>query len=166
MPTPSRFPQPTRLLSAIAIALLALGRQAAAQQADAGMARVAVSGSSIKRLASENALPLTTIKGEELLNRGLTTMSDVATSSYIDTNALPSEKPGQPFYNEIAPYILYNLSANDAWNKRLKFSVGVNNLLDADSPLSNQRLSSRVVFAQNIAKPIGRAYNVRANYTF
>jgi iron complex outermembrane receptor protein len=42
----------------------------------------------------------------------------------------------------------------------------VNNLFDTDPPLSNQRLSSRVVFARNIAKPIGRAYTVRADYTF
>jgi iron complex outermembrane receptor protein len=95
-----------------------------------------------------------------------TQLTQSYTSSYIDTNALPSQKPGQPFYNEIEPYILYNLTANYAWNKQLKFTVGVNNLLDVDPPLSNQRLSSRVVFAQNIAKPIGRAYNVRVNYTF
>ncbi|NHZ99524.1 TonB-dependent receptor [Massilia sp. CCM 8734] len=95
-----------------------------------------------------------------------TQLTQSYTSRYIDTNALPSQKPGQPFYNEIEPYILYNLSANYAWNKRLKFTFGVNNLLDVDPPLSNQRLSSRVVFAQNIAKPIGRAYNIRVNYTF
>nr|WP_267876640.1 Plug domain-containing protein [Massilia genomosp. 1] len=44
------------------------------------MTRIDVTGSSIKRLASENALPLTTIKADDLVNRGLTTMSEVATS--------------------------------------------------------------------------------------
>ena len=87
-------------------------------------------------------------------------------SDYVDTNALATQKPGQPFYNEIEPYILYNLTTNYAFSKQLKLTLGINNLLDTDPPLSNQRLSSRVVFAQNIAKPIGRAYNVRLNYTF
>ena len=88
------------------------------------------------------------------------------TSSYEDTNALASQKPGQPFFNEIDPYIIYNLTTNYNFNEHLKLTFGINNLLDVDPPLSNQRLSSRVVFAQNIAKPIGRAYNVKANYTF
>ncbi len=95
-----------------------------------------------------------------------TQLTQSYSSDYVDTNALPSQKPGQPFYNEIEPYILYNLTANYNFSKQLKLTVGVNNLLDVDPPLSNQRLSSRVVFAQNIAKPIGRAYNVRLNYTF
>jgi iron complex outermembrane receptor protein len=94
------------------------------------------------------------------------TLTQSYTSSYEDTNALATQKPGQPFFNEIEPYIIYNLTTNYNVNKNLKLTFGVNNLLDVDPPLSNQRLSSRVVFAQNIAKPIGRAYNVKANYTF
>jgi iron complex outermembrane receptor protein len=87
-------------------------------------------------------------------------------SSYEDTNALATQKPGQPFYNVIEPYRVYNLTTSYKVNGNLKISAGVNNLFDADPPLSNQRLSSRVVFARNIAKPIGRAYTVRADYTF
>ena len=88
------------------------------------------------------------------------------TSSYEDTNALPTQQPGQPFFNVIEPYRVYNLSTTYKFSKQLKFGAGVNNLFDTDPPLSNQRLSSRVVFAQNIAKPIGRAFTVRADYTF
>jgi len=88
------------------------------------------------------------------------------TSHYIDTNALPTQKPGQPFYNVISPYKLYNLSTNYKFNEHLKLSFGINNLFDVDPPLSNQRLSSRVVFAQNVAKPIGRTWVTRAEYTF
>jgi iron complex outermembrane receptor protein len=88
------------------------------------------------------------------------------TSHYIDTNALPSQKPGQPFYNVIAPYKLYNLSTNYKFNEHLKLNLGINNLFDVDPPLSNQRLSSRVVFAQNIAKPIGRTFVGRVEYAF
>jgi iron complex outermembrane receptor protein len=66
----------------------------------------------------------------------------------------------------ISPYKLYNLSTNYKINEHMKVSFGVNNLFDVDPPLSNQRLSSRVVFAQNIAKPIGRTWVTRAEYTF
>ena len=87
-------------------------------------------------------------------------------SNYEDTNALATQKPGQPFFNEIKPYIIYNLTTNYSFNEHLKLTLGVNNVLDTEPPLSNQRLSSRVVFAQNIAKPIGRAWTMKANYTF
>jgi iron complex outermembrane receptor protein len=87
-------------------------------------------------------------------------------SSYEDTNALATQKPGQPFYNVIEPYRIYNLSASYKVSNHFKVGAGVNNLFDTDPPLSNQRLSSRVVFARNIAKPIGRAFTVRADYTF
>lgn len=87
-------------------------------------------------------------------------------STYEDTNALPTQQPGQPFYNVIAPYRVYNLATSYKFSPKFKVGLGVNNLFDHDPPLSNQRLSSRVVFAQNIAKPIGRAFTVRADYTF
>jgi iron complex outermembrane receptor protein len=95
-----------------------------------------------------------------------TQLTQAYSSSYVDTNALPTQKPGQPFYNEIDPYTIYNLMLHYRLSKQTRFSFGVNNLLDVDPPLSNQRLSSRVVFAQNIAKPIGRAYNLRVHHTF
>jgi iron complex outermembrane recepter protein len=99
--------------------------------------------------------------------RGLgATLTQQWTSHYIDTNALPTQQPGQPFYNVISPYKLYNLSTNYKFNEHLRASVGINNLFDVDPPLSNQRLSSRVVFAQNVAKPIGRTWVYRAEYTF
>ena len=88
------------------------------------------------------------------------------TSSYEDTNALPTQQPGQPFFNVIEPYRVYNLATTYKVSNKFKLGAGVNNLFDTDPPLSNQRLSSRVVFAQNIAKPIGRAFTVRADYTF
>src|SRR5437764_4688850 len=70
------FPR-TLALSSITLAVLALSQQAAAQQSDASMQRVEVTGSSIKRLAAEEALPVTTIKAEELEKQGLTTLADV-----------------------------------------------------------------------------------------
>jgi iron complex outermembrane receptor protein len=94
------------------------------------------------------------------------TLTQQFTSHYVDTNALPTQQPGQPFYHVISPYKLYNLSTNYKFSEHLKLTVGVNNLLDVNPPLSNQRLSSRVVFARNVAKPIGRTYVWRAEYTF
>ncbi|QNA89186.1 TonB-dependent receptor [Massilia sp. Dwa41.01b] len=95
-----------------------------------------------------------------------TQLTQQYSSSYEDTNALPTQKPGQPFYNVIEPYSVYNLTASYKVSDKFKIGGGVNNLFDTDPPLSNQRLSSRVVFARNIAKPIGRTFTVRADYTF
>ena len=72
--------KPRLALTAVTRAVLALTNQVQAQQADDNMTRVEVTGSSIKRIATENALPLTTYKAEELEAQGLTTMSEVATS--------------------------------------------------------------------------------------
>ena len=95
-----------------------------------------------------------------------TTLTQSYTSHYVDTNALPTQQPGQPFYNVIDSYTLYNLTVNYTGIKGLTITAGINNLLDTDPPLSNQRLSSKVVFAQNVSKPIGRAFSLRAGYTF
>ena len=75
------FPRPL-VLTTIAVAVLTLAQHAAAQQADpqeaaASVQRVEVTGSSIKRLAAEEALPVTTIKADELVKEGLTTLADV-----------------------------------------------------------------------------------------
>ena len=70
--------QPRLLLTSIALAVLTLMNQASAQDAgDSNVTRVEVTGSSIKRLASEEALPVTTIKAEEFVARGITTLADV-----------------------------------------------------------------------------------------
>ncbi|WP_077037565.1 TonB-dependent siderophore receptor [Pelomonas sp. KK5] len=67
------------LLSAVTLAVLSLAAQA--QDADnkpsAALERVEVTGSSIKRLATEEALPVTSIKASEFTQRGITTLADV-----------------------------------------------------------------------------------------
>jgi iron complex outermembrane receptor protein len=95
-----------------------------------------------------------------------TTLTQAYTSHYVDTNALPTQQPGQPFYNVIDSSTLYNLTVTYKGVKGLAITGGINNLFDTDPPLSNQRLSSKVVFAQNVSKPIGRAFSLRAAYTF
>jgi iron complex outermembrane recepter protein len=61
-------------LSAITLGVLGLAGLARAQDAPE---RVEITGSSIKRLATEDALPVTTIKASELTARGITTMADL-----------------------------------------------------------------------------------------
>jgi iron complex outermembrane receptor protein len=84
--------EPRRLvLSSIALAVLTFMNQASAQQADAPMARVEVTGSSIKRLAAEEALPITTIKAEELEKQGMTTLADVMMALPESNSLAPSQ---------------------------------------------------------------------------
>lgn len=89
-------PFPRRLaLSSIALAVLSLANQAAAQQSDAAsapaaMQKVEITGSTIKRIASEMALPVTTVKVEEFANAGLTTIADVMTSLPVGATNVPS----------------------------------------------------------------------------
>eukprot|EP01034_Spumella_vulgaris_P032302 gene32302-39885_t len=65
--TRSKHPQCRLALSAIALAVLTLANGASAQSTTGNMTRVEVTGSSIRKVASENALPLTTINAEELV---------------------------------------------------------------------------------------------------
>jgi iron complex outermembrane receptor protein len=88
-PTPSR--SRNLVLSSISLAVLALAQQAQAQQADAPMQRVEVTGSSIKRLAAEEALPVTTIKAEELVKQGMTTLADVMMALPQSASLAPSQ---------------------------------------------------------------------------
>ncbi|MFL6675210.1 MAG: TonB-dependent receptor [Massilia sp.] len=78
------------VLSSISLAVLALAQQAAAQQAEGPIQRVEVTGSSIKRLAAEAALPVTTIKAEDLTQRGMTTLADVMMALPQSASLAPS----------------------------------------------------------------------------
>jgi iron complex outermembrane receptor protein len=78
----------TLALSSISLAVLALTQGAAAQEA--AMQRVEVTGSSIKRLASEAALPVTTLKAEELTARGMTTLADLMMALPQSSSLAPS----------------------------------------------------------------------------
>jgi iron complex outermembrane receptor protein len=77
-------------LSSITLAVLTMMNQAAAQQAEATIQRVEVTGSSFKRLASEAALPVTIIKAEEFEGRGMTTLADVMMALPQSASLAPS----------------------------------------------------------------------------
>jgi iron complex outermembrane receptor protein len=72
----NRSAQPRLLLSAISLAVMALTNQASAQSDDANMTRVEVTGSSIKRVANEASLPVTSVKAEDMVKQGMTTLAD------------------------------------------------------------------------------------------
>jgi iron complex outermembrane receptor protein len=82
--------EPRRLvLSSIALAVATLAGQVHAQEADQPMARVEVTGTSIKRLAAEQALPVTVVKAEDIVKQGMTTLADLMM-------ALPESNSLQP----------------------------------------------------------------------
>jgi iron complex outermembrane receptor protein len=89
-PLPRKF-----AVSSIALAVLTLANQAAAQQSEAAapaepMQKVEITGSTIKRVAAEQALPVTSVKLEEMHNAALTTIADVMTSLPVGATNVPS----------------------------------------------------------------------------
>ena len=93
-----------RLLCATGLGLsLGLANQAAvAQDASQPMQRVEVTGSSIKRLVSETANPLTVFKAEDFVKQGLTTAQEVLdripsnSSSFGAGNVVGGNSSGLP----------------------------------------------------------------------
>jgi iron complex outermembrane receptor protein len=78
-------------LSSVTLAILALANQAAAQQAaEPPIEKVEITGSTIKRIASEAALPVTTVKVEDFANSAFTTIADVMTSLPVGATNVPS----------------------------------------------------------------------------
>jgi iron complex outermembrane receptor protein len=75
-PAMKNNPQSKYLLSAISLATFTLMGHAQAQDTNK-LSKVEVTGSLIKRLDTEAALPVTTIKAEEFAARGITTIADV-----------------------------------------------------------------------------------------
>lgn len=73
---------------------LALGMHAAYAQetTDGAMQRVEVTGSSIKRLASETALPITSIKADDFAKQGLTTAQEVLSTISMNQSSQSSSQ--------------------------------------------------------------------------
>jgi iron complex outermembrane recepter protein len=78
--------QPRLLLTSITLAVLTLVNSVHAQE----MQRIEVTGSSIKRLAAEAALPVSSIKAEEFVERGMTTLADVMMALPQSASLAPS----------------------------------------------------------------------------
>ncbi|MDT9000963.1 TonB-dependent receptor [Paucibacter sp. APW11] len=75
--TRARTPNPTLLARAICLALALPALQAQAQDAASKLERVEITGSSIKRLAGEQALPVQTIQRDEIAKAGVTTAAEL-----------------------------------------------------------------------------------------
>jgi iron complex outermembrane receptor protein len=67
------------------------------------------------------------------------------------------------FYHRIDPYTIFNLSVVYTGMPRWSVMAGVNNLFDRDPPAANYRNEG---YLSGQASPIGRAFNLRATYTF
>lgn len=75
---PKRLATPTRLtLCAAAVLSLCAGAHAQTADAPTALERIQITGSSIKRVAGETALPVTSIRSEELDARGHTELKDL-----------------------------------------------------------------------------------------
>jgi len=81
-----KYSGPKLALSGITLAVLTLLNQVSAQEVQ----RVEVTGSSIKRLASEASLPITAIGGEELEKRGMTSLADLMMALPQSSSLAPS----------------------------------------------------------------------------
>ena len=91
-----------RIGSTGALLGLAAINAAQAQTTDAPMQRVEVTGSSIKRLVSETANPLTVFRADDFVKQGLTTAQEVLdripsnSSSFSAGNAVGGNSSGLP----------------------------------------------------------------------
>src|SRR3954468_5314377 len=83
----SRTLRPTVLASAVLAALGLMGQQAQAQTEGQTMHRVEITGSSIKRIDTETALPVQTITREEIEKMGATTAAELVKN--ISANTAP-----------------------------------------------------------------------------
>ncbi|NYE62501.1 iron complex outermembrane receptor protein [Duganella sp. 1224] len=79
----------TRLTTHLALALLAANAVAQTTD-DTPMQRVEITGSSIRRIASETALPLTSIRAEDFARQGLTTAQQVLNSIPMNQTSVSS----------------------------------------------------------------------------
>ncbi len=77
------------VLSSITLAVMSLANPAWAQQ-DESVQRIEVTGSSIKRLATEASLPVSTISSEEMVSRGMTTLADLMMALPQSASLAPS----------------------------------------------------------------------------
>jgi iron complex outermembrane receptor protein len=77
------------LLSSVTVAVCTLMDQAAAQNAPEPITRVEVTGSSIRRVDAETALPVTVLKASDLEARGYTTIADALNSVTVAQNVIP-----------------------------------------------------------------------------
>lgn len=85
------------------------------------------------------------------------TLSEQYRQSFEDLNA------GSLFYHRIDPYLLVNWSLAYTGSRNWSIMAGVNNVFDRDPPAANYRNEG---YLSGQASPVGRAFNLRATYSF
>ncbi|MES2261313.1 MAG: TonB-dependent receptor [Pseudomonadota bacterium] len=85
-------------------------------------------------------------------------------TGYTDQNL--DLKPGDPFFNEIGSYSLWNLSGSYTGVKGLTLTAGVKNLLDKEPPFSNQGTLFQKGYDPRYTDAVGRSLYLRGSYTF
>jgi iron complex outermembrane recepter protein len=80
---------------------------------------------------------------------------------YIDENFVEPE-----FYNRVGSVNTWDLAATWTGTKNLSVTAGLTNIFNQDPPFSNQGSQFQVGYDSRYANPIGRAFLLRAVYTF
>jgi iron complex outermembrane recepter protein len=88
-------------------------------------------------------------------------LSNTRYAGYIDDSYLPDTAR-----REVEPYSLWDMSASWAVNKALNLRLGVNNLLNAPPPFSNQSYYFLSTYDPTYTDPRGRTFTVTAKYSF
>ena len=86
-------------------------------------------------------------------------------TGYHDQND-PNQVAAPSFYGDVASYSVWDVAGSWTPAKALSFTVGVRNLFDKEPPFSNQARTFQSNFDPRFTDPTGRAYYVRATYTF
>ncbi|WP_292039544.1 TonB-dependent receptor [Massilia sp. UBA6681] len=95
----NQFHAPRPIVSAIALALLAMAGNSQAQQAPAisaqpEMNKVEVTGTSFKRAVADQALPVTVVKAEDWIAQGMLTIDDILMSMSTASTYQPNTTAG------------------------------------------------------------------------
>jgi iron complex outermembrane receptor protein len=88
------------------------------------------------------------------------TLTQNYNSKYTDQNLVAKQ-----YWRDINSYKLWNLTTTYSGFKNIQITAGITNLFNAEPPATNSSLYS-FGYLSSAASPIGRAYNVRATYTF
>ena len=94
------------------------------------------------------------------------TVSQSYTAGYKDEVPVGVVPPG--FDPEVAPYIVYNISATYTGFKNITISGGIKNILNQDPPFTahNVDFASGAGWDPRVADPRGRAFTARITYKF
>ena len=71
----------------------------------------------------------------------------------------------QQYWRNINSYKVWNLTTTYSGFKNISVTAGITNLFNVNPPVTNSSLYN-FGYLSSAASPIGRAYNVRATYTF